>query len=114
VSFVERVEKSLIDYNKFMQNKIYSVYILANEAWTLYIGVTNNLGRRFYEHQNDLIDGFSKKYKIHKLVYYETTLDVFSAIEREKQLKRWRRCKKLALIQKNNPNLDDLSSNIIS
>ena len=90
--------------------RTYFVYILSN--WcdsVLYIGVTGNLPRRLYEHRNGLVDGFSKKYHTHKLVYYEYTNDVYSAISREKQLKKWRREKKNELISKMNPEWKDLS-----
>ena len=89
--------------------KNYYVYILSNNARTLYIGVTNNLERRLYEHKNKLIDGFTKKYNLTKLVYFEATEDIRSAIYREKQLKGWLRIKKIILIEKNNPGWDDLS-----
>lgn len=85
--------------------KIYYVYVMANEAWTLYIGVTNDLRRRVWEHQNNLVEGFTQKYQLKNLVYFEETSDVHSALEREKQLKKWSRTKKLALIQKTNPEL---------
>ena len=75
----------------------------------LYIGVPNNLPRRLYEHRNGLVDGFTKKYNVHKLVYYEYTNDVYSAISREKQLKKWTRAKKNALVVKENPEWRDLS-----
>ncbi|MCH8225533.1 MAG: GIY-YIG nuclease family protein [Chloroflexi bacterium] len=87
----------------------YYVYILTNGVRTLYIGVTNDLTRRVYEHQNKLIDGFTKKYNIAMLVHYEVTTDVQSAIAREKQLKGWRRSKKIELIQASNPEWVDLS-----
>jgi len=87
----------------------YYVYILSNTARTLYIGVTSNLERRLYEHKNKLIEGFTKKYNLTKLVYYETTMDIRSAICREKQLKGWLRIKKIGLIEENNPAWDDLS-----
>jgi putative endonuclease len=74
--------------------KDYYVYILSNTSKTLYIGVTNNLERRVYEHKNKLIDGFTKKYNLTKLVYFETTTDIKAAIYREKQLKGWLRSKK--------------------
>ena len=93
-----------------MNTNDYYVYILAN--WNnkvLYIGVTNNLERRVYEHRQELIDGFSKRYHTHKLVYYEQTGDVKAALEREKQLKGWRREKKNALIEAVNPEWKDLS-----
>ena len=82
----------------------YYVYILTN--WNdsvMYIGVTNNLERRMYEHRNGINEGFSKKYHTHKLVYFETTGDVNAAIAREKQLKKWSRAKKNALVESANP-----------
>ena len=75
----------------------------------MYIGVTNNLERRLYEHKNKLIDGFTKKYNVNKLVYFETTTDVKSAIQREKQLKNLVRRKKDELIDSVNPEWRDLS-----
>ena len=94
--------------------KSYYVYILANKRkGTLYIGVTNDLTKRVYEHKNNLVDGFTQKYGIHKLVYYEKTNSVESAIEREKVLKKWNRKWKLELIEKNNPEWKDLYYNII-
>ena len=89
---------------------MYYVYFLTNwDDSVLYIGVTNNLPRRLYEHRNGLVDGFTKKYNVHKLVYYEYTNDVYSAISREKQLKKWTRAKKNALVVKENPEWRDLS-----
>lgn len=88
--------------------KTYYVYILSNNSKTLYIGVTNNLDRRIYEHKNKLIDGFTKKYNLTKLVYYETTSNIEGAIYREKQLKGWSRIKKIALIEEKNPFFEDL------
>ena len=86
----------------------YFVYILAsNNNTTIYIGVTNNIERRIYEH--NLIDGFSKKYNTHKLVYLEETNSIENAIKREKQLKGWKRNKKDLLINSINPNWQDLS-----
>ena len=75
---------------------------------TLYIGVTNDLVKRVYEHKNGLIEGFSKKYGVRMLVYYEQTNDSYSAIEREKRLKKWKRQWKIELIQKSNPGWRDL------
>jgi len=87
----------------------YYVYILANKRnGTLYIGVTNDLIKRVFEHKEKLVEGFSKKYGISLLVYFESTGDVNSAIEREKQIKRWNRAWKLRLIEKGNPNWEDL------
>ncbi len=91
----------------------YFVYILSNKKrGTIYIGVTNNLIRRLYEHKNGLIDGFTKRYNIKTLVYFEMTFDIKSAIEREKKLKKWNRAWKIALIEKANPEWEDLSLEI--
>ena len=75
----------------------------------MYIGMTNDLRRRLYEHRQELVDGFTKKYHVHKLVYYEQTPDVNAAIAREKQLKGWNRKRKNALIMSMNPEWNDLS-----
>ena len=86
------------------------VYILSNwDDSVLYIGVTSNLPKRLYEHRNGLADGFTKKYNVHKLVYYEESSYMRSAIEREKQLKKWTRAKKNALVSRMNPTWRDLS-----
>ena len=82
---------------------------MTNNSRTLYIGVTRNLPRRVWEHKNKLFPGFTKKYNIDKLVYYEQTTNIVSAIEIEKQLKKWRREKKIKLIEENNPGWDDLA-----
>ena len=88
----------------------YYVYILTNtNNRVMYIGVTNNLQRRLYEHKNQLVAGFTKKYNIHKLVYFEITTDILSAIEREKQLKGWKRDRKNELVESMNPKWEDLS-----
>jgi putative endonuclease len=89
--------------------KQYYVYIMTNRSKTLYTGVTNDLMRRVYEHKNKMVEGFTKKYKITKLVYFEETNDVQSAIAREKQIKGWLRSKKIALIESVNPEWKDLS-----
>ena len=81
---------------------------MTNGVRTLYIGVTNDLTRRVYEHQHKLTDGFTKKYNVTMLVHYEVTTDVQSAIAREKQLKGWRRSKKIDLIEASNPEWVDL------
>ncbi len=89
--------------------KHYFVYILTNKSnKVLYIGVTNNLERRMYEHKNKLIKGFTEKYNLIKLVYYEATDDIISAIKREKQLKNWHRDWKIKLINDFNPQWKDL------
>jgi putative endonuclease len=87
--------------------------MMSSESGVLYIGVTSDLIKRVHEHKNEMIDGFSKKYKTKKLVYYEITTDVLSAIEREKQLKKWRREKKETLISKKNPERKDLYGSIV-
>jgi len=90
----------------------YYIYMLTNPAHTvLYVGVTSNLEKRIYEHKNKLIKGFTSQYNLNKLVYYEGTNNVESAIEREKQLKKWRRDKKEYLIKQINPGWKDLSLN---
>ncbi|MFA6467213.1 MAG: GIY-YIG nuclease family protein [Patescibacteria group bacterium] len=94
--------------------KQYYVYILASQRnGTLYIGITNDLVRRIYEHKNDLVDGFTKRYKVHRLVYYEIIEDVDSAIMREKQLKKWNRKWKLKLIEASNKDWKDFYYDII-
>ena len=88
---------------------MYYVYILTN--WSngvLYTGVTNNLERRLYEHKNKLVNGFTGKYNVDKLVYYDNTTDVKAAIAREKQIKGWTRRKKIDLIESMNPQWKDL------
>ncbi len=92
----------------------YYVYMITNQYNTvLYIGITNNLIRRIYEHKNKLVKGFSSKYNLNKLVYFEQTESIESAILREKQLKNYSRAKKEQLISKNNPNHNDLYNEII-
>ena len=93
----------------------YYVYILTNTTGTtLYIGITKNLVRRMYEHKHKLDPGsFTAKYDVHKLVYYEYTNDVRSAIEREKQLKGWNRARKNKLVESRNPHWEDLSASIL-
>ncbi|MCA9351594.1 GIY-YIG nuclease family protein [Patescibacteria group bacterium] len=94
-------------------SKHYYVYILASKRnGTLYIGVTNDLCQRIYEHKNNIIEGFTKKYLVHSLVYFEETGDVNIALQREKQLKKWNREWKLNLIEKENPTWRDLYPDI--
>lgn len=93
------------------RDKSFYIYILTNKTNNvLYIGVTNNLARRIFEHKNKLIEGFSKKYNLTKLVYFEQTDNIESAIKREKQLKNWHRDWKINLIKKFNNNWDDLGN----
>jgi putative endonuclease len=93
-----------------MKAHCYSVYIIASKSRVLYIGMTNDLSRRTYEHKNDLMDGFTTQYRCHRLVYYESFDDVNKAIDREKQLKRWNRTKKVWLIVRRNPTWEDLAA----
>lgn len=90
--------------------KEYYVYIMTNKSRTLYTGVTSNLVKRVYEHKQKLVPGFTTKYNISKLVYYEITNSIEAAIAREKQIKGWLRRKKIALIESQNDNLTLLSS----
>jgi putative endonuclease len=96
-----------------MANQYY-VYILASKKkGTLYIGMTSNLLRRVCEHRNNSVDGFTRKYSVHKLVYYEATDDIESAITREKQLKKWKRDWKTEMIEKCNPEWNDLYDGLL-
>jgi len=92
-----------------MSKRTYYVYILTNRAGVLYVGVTNDLERRIMEHRSGLIDGFSRKYNVTRLVYFEDCGEVWDAIAREKQIKGWRRSKKLALISGLNREWADLA-----
>lgn len=94
--------------------KLMYIYIITNKKYgTLYIGVTNNLRRRIYEHKQKIVKGFSSRYNLNRLVYYEIFEDEINAIEREKQLKLFKRQKKIELINDFNTNWDDLYNNII-
>jgi putative endonuclease len=89
--------------------KTFSVYILANKPrGTLYIGVTSDLIKRIWQHKASVVDGFTQKYQVKKLVYYEQYLDAENASRREKRLKEWKRMWKIELIEKSNPNWMDL------
>jgi len=95
--------------------KSYYIYILASQKeGTLYTGVTGDLIRRVHEHKSDLITGFTKKYHVHRLVYYDETNDIYEAINREKQIKKWKRCWKIELIESMNPEWKDLYYDILS
>jgi putative endonuclease len=89
------------DYNFY-------VYIMASQSGTIYVGFTNNILRRVYEHKRGGIDGFTKKYKCYKLVYYEHFTYVYNAMAREKEIKKWNRERKQDLIKSSNPHWDDL------
>ena len=94
--------------------KNYYVYILASKKnGTLYIGITSDLIKRVWQHKNDFIAGFTKKYKVHRLVYYEQYIDPALAIKREKLLKSWNREWKICLIEKKNPNWIDLYDELL-
>jgi len=90
--------------------KDYYVYLMSNVSRTLYVGVTNDLQRRVYEHKQKLTPGFTRKYNLTLLVYFEATPDIRAALAREKQIKGWLRAKKVALIESINPNWLDLST----
>ena len=93
----------------------YWVYIMASKRnGTLYIGVTSDPIKRVWEHKNDVVEGFTKKYKVHILAYYEIISDIKTALQREKQLKKWRRKWKLDLIEKLNPDWEDLYPHLLS
>ncbi len=87
-----------------MEEKQYYVYLLASKRYgTLYTGVTSDLAKRIYEHKEGLVQGFTKEYNIHQLVYYEVHSDIYEAITREKQIKKWNRQWKINLIEQDNP-----------
>ena len=97
-----------------MNGKAYYVYLLTN--WNnkvMYVGVTNNLERRIYEHKEKLVKGFTEKYNVNKLVYYEQTSDIVEALNREKEIKKWRRDKKNGLVVTANPLWKDLSKDLL-
>jgi putative endonuclease len=95
-------------------SKQYYVYLITNERYgTLYVGVTNDLLRRVYEHREGVVQGFSKQHGLGRLVWFEAHDDVLAAIKREKVIKRWRRDWKMNLIQAMNPNWDDLYESIV-
>ena len=92
-----------------MSDRVYYVYILASKRnGTLYVGITFDLKKRIYEHKNNFVDGFTKRYQVHNLVYYEIIDDVESAIHREKCIKKWNRKWKIELIEKDNYQWKDL------
>jgi putative endonuclease len=93
-------------------SKNYCVYILANRSRSLYVGVSSNLERRMIEHRDGLVSGFTTRYRVFRLVYFETFGDVTSAIAREKEIKGWRREKKIRLIEGTNPTWADLSERL--
>jgi putative endonuclease len=103
----ERSEGSL-----FSLMKTYFVYIMTNKSRTLYIGVTNDLSMRVEQHKSKAIPGFTSKYYLDRLVFFEEFDDIRTAIEREKQIKGWLRRKKIALIEASNPRWEDLSTSI--
>ena len=101
-------------YNSHMNNKYSFIYIITNQYNTVfYVGVTSNLQKRIWEHKNKVINGFSKRYNLNKLVYYEVSECITSAIIREKQLKHWRREWKIDLIKTKNPKFEDLYNQIL-
>src|SRR5262245_42450616 len=100
-------------HKKEVTMKCYCVYIMASKRnGTLYIGITSELPSRVWQHKNSVVKSFTSKYKIHNLVYYEVYGDAYTAIQREKRLKKWNRAWKIKLIEEKNPNWDDLYKNI--
>jgi putative endonuclease len=96
-----------------LMSKTFYVYILSNKRHgTLYIGVTSELQKRIYKHKNKMLEGFSKKYDLDKIIYYEIYKDSVTAITREKRLKKWKRQWKIKLIEEKNPTWSDLSNEI--
>ena len=87
----------------------YYIYIMTNHSGTFYVGVTSDLLQRVYQHKKGMVEGFTKKYRVNRLVYFEEIPSKSSALEREKQIKRWRREKKVKLIEMMNPEWNDLS-----
>ena len=95
-------------------NKQSAVYILPSKRnSTLYVGVTSDLVKRMWEHRNDMVEGFTNRYSVHPLVWYELHENMESAIQREKRLKEWKRVRKLELIESTNPNWQDLYHKIV-
>jgi putative endonuclease len=97
-----------------MSDRSFFVYIATNASRTLYTGVTNDLRRRMFQHREGTVPGFTARYRIRRLVYFETTSDVRAAIAREKQIKGWLRKKKIALVESVNPGWDDLTKRVLS
>ena len=98
-----------------MENKQYFVYILASKKYgTLYVGVTNDLIKRVYEHKESMFKGFTNQYRVNKLVYYEIHEDIYEAITREKRIKRWHRDWKINLIERFNPHWLDLYCDLLT
>ena len=99
--------------NSLSRMKSYYVYILTSKRrGTIYVGVTNNLAKRVFEHKEGLVEGFTKQHQVKFLVYYEETNNIESAVQREKRLKKWKRAWKIELIEKSNPNWEDLYLNL--
>lgn len=97
-----------------MDTKQYMVYFLKSSSGVLYVGITSNLPKRLYEHKQKLVKGFTQKYNVDKLIYYEIYENPITAIEREKQLKNWNRQKKINLIKMKNPELKEITLEEIS
>ena len=97
-----------------MQPRQYYVYIMSSKSRTLYVGMTNNLERRVYEHKTGMVPGFTSRYRIDRLVYYDGTPDVGAAIQREKEIKGWRRDRKMDLISEFNPHWRDLAEDLMT
>jgi putative endonuclease len=108
------IPESPLKKTKDYKMKTYYVYMMANNYNNvLYIGITNDLVRRVYEHKNDIIKGFTNKYKCHKLVWFTSTHDINAAILTEKRMKKWNKQYKVNLINKNNPDWEDLYDELV-
>ena len=101
-----------LEWGTFYMDRTFHVYVLASESAVLYVGITNDLIRRIREHKDRKVPGFTQKYNVTKLVWFEAHGRATSAIAREKQLKGWNRAKKIALIESKNPHWADLSSSL--
>jgi putative endonuclease len=95
-------------------SRTYFVYMLASRSRSLYVGVTNDLGRRMVEHRDGLVPGFTSRYRIFRLVHFEVFGDIRTAVAREKEIKAWRREKKIWLIERNNPTWEDMARHLDS
>ena len=105
---------SRMDHTLMNISKYYYVYLLGNKSKMLYVGMTNNLERRLFEHKRKLNDSWATRYNLHKLLYFEVYLTPGEAITREKQIKKWSRRKKISLFRKSNPGWDDISENWVT
>jgi putative endonuclease len=112
LSVLEIILVSILLSTRSVNSKIYFVYLMTNRSGTLYVGITNDLRRRVYEHANRIKEGFTSKYLLDRLIHFEMFQDVRLAIAREKQIKAWSREKKVLLVRKSNPRFLDLKDEL--